>query len=80
MAKTWSYEPNELSDGEYIPRQRKKRQPSWKAPEHVRITSDMVRAHPLDKWGKPRLHLEKELVVDPRPQIMLPERKVKRPF
>jgi hypothetical protein len=47
----------------------------WFAPEHGRVAMGMRRDYPRDDWGFPIRGSEKELVVDPRPQIMVENKK-----
>lgn len=75
--KIWRFDPIEEV---YEPRRKKVRIPSWKAPEHVRLTSDMKSEVPKDNYGQPIPGREKMLVLDPRPTILLPPRRTKRPF
>ncbi len=49
---------------------------SWKAPEHQKLTSDMVRDFPRDDLGVPLTGSKRDqLVMDPRPDILKPQRK-----
>jgi hypothetical protein len=51
---------------------KRKREPSWLAPEHVRLAQDMRRDYPRDELGRRVPGKGRELVLDPRPTIMLP--------
>jgi len=60
----------------YRPFKRKKREqePRWTAPEHAKIARHMERAYPVDHKGRKMVELGRELVLDPRPEIMQPKR------
>lgn len=47
----------------------------WTAPEHDRMTKDRRRDWQRDDWGHPMRDKPRVLVLDPRPTIMLPEKK-----
>lgn len=47
---------------------------SWVAPEHYRFSRGMRRDYDRDEEGKPIKHRGRNLVVDPRPTIMTPEK------
>lgn len=79
--KLWTFHPDEpyVAPARKAYRPRKKGEPAtnWCAPEHVRLAQDMKRDYPRDHngvriEGKPR-----ELVIDPRPRIMVPERQTR---
>jgi hypothetical protein len=52
----------------------KKRIENWNAPEHSRDRAAMNKDYPRDDWGNRIPGKGRELVVDKRPSIMLPER------
>jgi hypothetical protein len=58
----------------YEPVKRKKGEPSWLAPEHVRLAQDMRRDYPRDELGRRIDGKPRELVLDNRPTVMRPER------
>ncbi len=47
---------------------------SWVAPEHAKIAMSMERDFPRDDLGRKIDGRQRELVVDPRPNIMKPEK------
>ena len=55
------------------------RNKTWIAPEHARAALGMRRDYPRDDWGVPLRETGKELVLDPRPQIMIEEKKKYEP-
>lgn len=52
----------------------------WRAPEHVRMASDMERDFPRDDFGRVVRGASKELIVDKRPRILIPPRPTYSPF
>ncbi len=63
-------------DDTYRPFKKKKRKQEerWNAPEHGKFARHMERAYPVDVNGRKMVELGKELVLDPRPEIMQPKR------
>lgn len=47
---------------------------AWIAPEHQKMAMDMQRDFPRDDWGYPLRGQGKVLVVDKRPNILIPPR------
>lgn len=80
LSFVWSFDPNppepEIKPLRevYEPVKRKKGEPSWLAPEHVRLAQDMRRDYPRDELGRRIEGKPRELVLDPRPTIMKPPR------
>lgn len=60
----------------YKPFKKRKREyaPSWTAPEHGRFARHMERAYPVAHDGRKMVELGRELVLERRPVIMIPER------
>jgi hypothetical protein len=60
----------------YVPyKRRKKPQPDyWVAPEHWKFARNMDRDYERDHDGRPIRENGKRLVLDPRPEIMIPKR------
>lgn len=60
----------------YRPYRRRKRplEERWTAPEHHKAAASMERAYPVDINGRKMLEKGRELVLDPRPEIMQPKR------
>lgn len=60
----------------YRPFKRKKREKEeyWVAPEHGRAARNMERAYDLDKDGNKIVENGKRLVLERRPEIMVPKR------
>jgi hypothetical protein len=77
MSFVWSFEPDHQEPRSnrdaYQPRERKKKEPYWVAPEHIRLAQDMKRDYPRNEKGE-RLPGPKELKLDKRPTIMVPPR------
>ncbi len=75
MSLVFSYTPKPERERKY--RSGKARPPgqsAWRAPEHAKLTSDMVRDFIRDEWGN-AVSSEKFLIVDQRPEINIPKRK-----
>lgn len=71
----WSF----LPDDPYRPTKRRKYKPKkereeWRAPEHIKMAQDMKRDFPRNDLGI-RIGDEKNLVLDPRPNILRPQPK-----
>jgi hypothetical protein len=81
MAFMYSFTPEDRY-AEYHARRKKraykkriKNNVSWKAPEHAKLTTDMGRDFPRDDLGVPLKGSKRDvLVLDPRPQVLKPER------
>lgn len=50
----------------------------WVSPFHAKYARGMERDYPRDDYGRPIKHLGRVLKVDPRPEIMRPQRPVYR--
>lgn len=48
---------------------------AWRAPEHGKLTKDMIRDYPRDDLGRKIEGRERELVADCRPEILRPKRR-----
>lgn len=59
---------------QYKRRRNRKRPESWHAPEHQKFARHMERDYRRDVNGRKMVELGKELVLDPRPEIMQPKR------
>jgi hypothetical protein len=44
------------------------------APEHLAAAREMIKDYPRDEWGKRIPDSRRDLVVDPRPAVMIPPR------
>lgn len=82
MATRFSFTPEDKYEQYHarrkkrIYKKRSKESFNWKAPEHVKLTPDMQRDFPRDDFGVPlRDSKRDQLVLDPRPQLLKPERK-----
>lgn len=80
MSYVWSFEPDlpveEVKSNRlaYEPRPKKKKPTSWVAPEHMAFGKDMRRDFPRNDKGERIEGKEREVVIDPRPTIMVPPR------
>ncbi len=63
-------------DDRYRPFKRKQRvaEPQWVAPEHGKFARHMERAYDLDHNGNKIVEMGKRLVLERRPEIMVPKR------
>lgn len=80
MAFIWKFSPDEPRTYErkaYVP-VIKKQEENWVAPEHQKIASSMKKDFPRDDRGLPIEGEKKRLVIDPRPTIMVPPRRIRR--
>lgn len=68
----WSFFPDREEERVRKPYE-KRRKPSWRAPEHSRLTSDMWKGKYRNEKGE-EIGEEKYLWVDRRPTILQPER------
>jgi len=78
MSYLWSFSPEQPyqdSREAYIP-VKKTREPSWRAPEHLKLTSDMRKDYIRDERGN-QISKDKRLVLDARPRILIPERPIR---
>lgn len=68
----WSFNPEDS----YKPYKRKRRQREeyFTAPEHARAARHMERAYPVSDDGRKMVELGRQLVLDPRPEILQPKR------
>ncbi len=51
-----------------------KKRDNWTAPEHNKCAAHVERAYPLDVNGRKMFSKGKEIVLERRPAIMIPER------
>jgi len=78
MSHVWRFEPDshmEDSREDYVP-VKKTREPAWRAPEHLKMTSDMRKDYVRDEKGR-QISTDKRLVLDARPRILIPERPIR---
>lgn len=71
------YDFSATPDDNYRPfkrRSRKQREDRFVAPEHAKHASYMERGYRFDHTGRKMVELGTELILDPRPTIMRPER------
>lgn len=81
--KLWSFfpdKPHEWVYRPYVPGKVRKKPNAWVAPEHGKSAMGMERKFPVDDKGLPVPGRDKELIIDKRPTIMLPPRKLRYPF
>jgi len=77
MSFRWSFVPDQEvgpAPKPYKPLKAKK--PSWYAPEHAKVASSMKRDFPRNEKGE-AIGTTRELVIDKRPQVMIPPRPTK---
>lgn len=84
---TYSFDPTDPYEAYQERRKRKvyvkrdKPSHNWRAPEHMKMTSDMERDFPRDDFGRPLEGSKRDrLVLDPRPKIMVPDRPTYKAF
>lgn len=81
MSYVWTFEPETTPDRPayrtmpegYEPRP-KRYKDVWTAPEHRRLSQDMKKDYPRNDKGERVEGKKKELVIDPRPTILVPPR------
>jgi hypothetical protein len=59
----------------YVP-VKKTREPSWRCPEHLKLTSDMRKDFVRNERGE-AISKDRRLVLDPRPAILVPQRPIR---
>ncbi len=81
MAFRWSFVPDPVIEEPNVekpfkePAPKKPSRNRWRAPEHGRLTADMKRDYPRDDFGRKIEGTERQLVVDTRPEILIPKPK-----
>jgi len=76
MSFIWRFSPDspmEDSREAYVP-VKKTRESSFRAPEHLKLTSDMRKDFVRNERGE-AISKDRRLVLDPRPACLVPERR-----
>lgn len=77
MSKLWVFWPDSVQERKYRkyrPKKNGKKPNDWVAPEHQKMVRDMERDFPRDDLGRRVEGRERELVIDPRPTLLVPPR------